>query len=89
MRATPATRLAIPCLVLFGCSGDLEVTPLYSPANGRVVIETNQDIDGKQLYVGVRRGSYGKLDCRTMATSLEKIEDCRAIASTARSSIRR
>ena len=75
MRIAPATRLAIPCLVLLGCSSELEVTPLYNPANGRVVVEVNKDIGDKQLYVGVRRGSFGQLDCKNMATSLTKVED--------------
>ena len=75
MRTLPATRLAIPCLLLLGCSGDLEVKPLYNPANGRVVVQTNQDISDKQLYVRVRRGSFGTLDCKQMATSLEQVAD--------------
>ncbi|HEY5926761.1 MAG TPA: PPC domain-containing protein [Kofleriaceae bacterium] len=75
MRTLPATRLAIPVLLLIGCSDPLEVTPLYNPANGRVVIQTNEDISDKQLYVQVRRGHFGVLDCKKMATSIEKIED--------------
>src|SRR4026207_892071 len=75
MRTLPATRLAIPVLLLIGCSDDLEIKPLYNPANGRVVIQTNQDISDQQLYIRVRRGSFGALDCRQRATSLEKVED--------------
>src|SRR5574338_458471 len=75
MRTLPATRLAIPCLMLRGCSGNLEVKPLYNPANGRVVVQVNQDVSDKQLYVRVRRGSFGSLDCKQMATDLEKVED--------------
>ncbi len=75
MRSSTATRLAIPALLLFGCGDELEIKPLYNPANGRVVIETNQGIDDKQLFVRVRRGSFGALDCKSMATTLEKVED--------------
>ena len=40
MRKTlPATRVAIPMLLLAACSGELEIKPLYNPANGRVVIQ--------------------------------------------------
>lgn len=75
MIRTAATRLAIPCLLLLGCSRELEVTPLYNPANGRIVIEVNKDIADKQLYVGVRRGHFGQLDCKKMAASLTQVED--------------
>jgi hypothetical protein len=76
MRFPPATRLAISALLLLGaCSDELEVTPLYNPANGRVVIQVNQDISGKQLYVQVRRGQFGVLDCKTMAQNLTAVED--------------
>src|SRR5690606_25626490 len=38
-------------------------------------VEVNKDIGDKQLYVGVRRGTFGQLDCKKMATSLTKVED--------------
>jgi len=76
MRTRPAIRVAIPVLALLGaCSDDLEVKPLYNPANGRVVVQVNQDISDKQLFVQVRRGSFNKLDCKTMVESLTKVED--------------
>ena len=75
MRTLPATRLAIPVLLLVGCSDELEIKPLYNPANGRVVIQTNQDISDKQLFVRVRRGNFNTLDCKTMASELEQVED--------------
>jgi hypothetical protein len=76
MRTRPAIRVAIPVLALLGaCSDDLEVKPLYNPANGRVVVQVNQDISDKQLFVQVRRGSFNKLDCKTMVQSLTKVED--------------
>src|SRR5205814_7678630 len=76
MRSLPATRLAICALLLVGaCSDDLALTPLYNPANGRVVIQVNQDIGDKQLYVQVRRGKFGTLDCKQMAKSLTAVED--------------
>jgi hypothetical protein len=62
-------------LLLIGCSDELEIKPLYNPANGRVVLQTNQDISDKQAYVQVRRGNFGVLDCKKMATSLQAIED--------------
>ncbi len=75
MRLSPATRLAIPFLLLVGCSDELEVKPLYNPANGRLVVQVNQDVSDKELYLRVRRGSYGQLDCKKMVASLEKVED--------------
>ncbi len=75
MRSLPATRLAISALLLAAaCSDELEVKPLYNPANGRVVLQTNQDISGKDLYMRVRRGSFGKLDCKKMTAELEQVE---------------
>src|SRR5262245_45888808 len=74
MRTCLASRVAIPCLMLLGCSGDLELTPLYNPANGRVVIRVNQDVDDKQLFVRVRRGTFGKLDCKHR-DGLEQVQD--------------
>lgn len=75
MRTSPATRLAISLLVLGACSDDLEVKPLYNPANGRVVVEVNQDVSDKQLYVAVRRGNFGTLDCKTQLDKLTKVDD--------------
>src|SRR5687767_10847312 len=75
MRFAPATRLAISSLLLVSCSDELELTPLYNPANGRVVIEVNKDIDDNELFVRVRRGSFGVLDCKKMKSELEKVED--------------
>src|SRR5262245_14056904 len=75
MRPLLASRIAIPCLLLLGCSHELELKPLYNPANGRVVIEVNEDIGGKQLYVQVRRGNFGVLDCKKMATVIPQVED--------------
>ena len=75
MRTRAASRIAIPCLVLLGCSGELELTPLYNPANGRVVIATNQGIGGKQLYVQVRRGHFGVLDCKQLSAAIAPVED--------------
>jgi hypothetical protein len=75
MRTLPATRLAIPFLLIAGCSADLEVTPLYNPANGRVVIEVNQDISDKQLYLQVRRGKFKTLSCRDLVKQIERVAD--------------
>jgi len=74
-RKQPATRIAIPVLLLAACSSELEIKPLYNPANGRVVVQTNQDISDKQLMVRVRRGPFGALDCKKMAGELEKVAD--------------
>lgn len=73
-------------LVLGACSDELEVKPLYNPANGRVVVEVNEDISDKQLYVSVRRGNFGALDGKKSLESLTKIATRRARASTVRSS---
>ncbi|NVB76864.1 MAG: hypothetical protein HOV81_00580, partial [Kofleriaceae bacterium] len=75
MRTRPATRLAIPTLLLIACSPDLEVKPLYNPANGRVVIQVNDDVSDKQLFVQVRRGEFGKLDCKNIPSSMEQVQD--------------
>jgi len=74
MTRTPATRLAIPALLLLGCSSELEIKPLYNPANGRIVVETNEDISGKQLYMRARRGNFGTLDCKKMTAELTEVE---------------
>lgn len=75
MRTSPATRFAIPLLLVAACSGDLEIKPLYNPANGRVVIQTNESISDKELYIRVRRGSFGVLDCKKMKSELEQVAD--------------
>jgi hypothetical protein len=75
MRTSPATRVAIFALALIGCGGDLEVTPVYNHANGRVVLELNQSLDGKQIYTRVRRGSYHQLDCRKLITEIDPLVD--------------
>jgi hypothetical protein len=76
MRQLPATGLAISALILVGaCSDELKVTPLYNPANGRVVIQVNQDVSDKQLFVQVRRGKFGVLDCKKLTEGFQQIED--------------
>ena len=75
MRTKPATRVAIPLLLLAACSTELEVKPLYNPANGRVVLQTNQDVSDNQLYMRVRRGNFGKLDCKKMVAEIEQVSD--------------
>ena len=62
MRLPPATRLAMCLALLAACGDDLKVTPIYNHANGRVVIELSQDLDGKQLYVRTRRGKFDTLE---------------------------
>ena len=39
------------------------------------MIQVNQSITDKQLYVQVRRGKFGTLDCKQMAKSLTAVED--------------
>ncbi len=76
MRTKPATRVAIPLLLLVtACSSELEVKPLYNPANGRVVLQTNQDVSDKQLFLRVRRGNFGVLDCKKMTAEIEQVAD--------------
>jgi cytochrome c553 len=76
MRTLAATGLAILGLsALGGCSDDFSITPVYNHANGRVVIEMNRDIDGDEtLYIQVRRGKFGVLDCANHATDIPKVE---------------
>ena len=70
MRTTTAIRLATllgGALVLFsGCGEDLEVKPLYNHSNGRIVIQTNQDLGGKEVYTQARRGTFGTIDCEAL-----------------------
>jgi len=75
MRTSPATRVATFALALLGCGGDLEVTPVYNHANGRVVLELNQDLDGNKIYTRVRRGSYHQLDCAKLVAEIEPLAD--------------
>lgn len=74
MKRNPATRLAIPAMLLVGCSSELEVKPLYNPANGRIVLQTNQDISSKDLFMRARRGNFGSLDCKKMKAEIEQVE---------------
>ncbi|MEO8553571.1 MAG: hypothetical protein ABI678_26540, partial [Kofleriaceae bacterium] len=56
-----------------GCSGDLDVKPLYNHSNGRIVIQTNQDLDGKQVYTQARRGRFGTIDCAALKQAAEPL----------------
>ena len=64
-------RLALCVSLVAACSGDdeeLVVTPLYSHATGRVVIELSEELGGgSSVFVDVRRGSFGTLDCAELA----------------------
>ncbi len=62
-------------MLLIACSPDLEVKPLYNPANGRVVIQVNDDVSDKQLFVQVRRGEFGTLDCNKRPATMEEVSD--------------
>src|SRR5260221_10999378 len=69
-----ATRVAATVAVMIsGCSGDLVVRPLYNHSNGRIVIDTNQDLGGKTIYTQARRGKFGTLDCNTLASTIPPI----------------
>src|SRR3569623_2076735 len=72
MRTRTASRVAI-LIVLGACSGDLEVKPLFNHSNGRIVIQTNQDLDGKQVYTAARRGKFGTIDCAALTASVEPL----------------
>lgn len=74
MRLPPATRLAICVALLGACGDDLKVTPIYNHANGRVVIELNQDLDGKEVYVRTRRGKFDTLNCKQQLADLTKLD---------------
>ncbi len=77
MRTSAAPRLAILAFALHGltaCSGDLEVTPLYNNANGRVLVQMNRDIESDEtLFIRARRGSFGVLDCAKLTTEISGI----------------
>ncbi|MGE3542674.1 MAG: PPC domain-containing protein [Kofleriaceae bacterium] len=63
-------------LAVAGCSDDgLELTPLYNHANGRIVIELNQELDGQTLYTRARRGSFGQLDCAKLAAEIAPVDN--------------
>src|SRR5438128_140650 len=69
-----ATRVAATAAVMIcGCSGDLVVRPLYNHSNGRIVIDTNQDLGGKTIYTQARRGKFGTLDCNALASTIPSI----------------
>ncbi|MGE0547952.1 MAG: PPC domain-containing protein [Kofleriaceae bacterium] len=59
---------------MVGCSDELELTPLYNHANGRIVIEMNREIDGETLYVRARRGNFGQLDCAKLVNEISPVE---------------
>ncbi|MGE0547953.1 MAG: PPC domain-containing protein [Kofleriaceae bacterium] len=72
-----AIRVAVLSCSLHGlsaCSDELELTPLYNHANGRIVIEMNREIDGETLYVRARRGNFGQLDCAKLVTEIAPVE---------------
>ena len=75
MRTVPATGVAILAIVA-GCSGDdFEISPIYNHANGRVVVQMNRDISSSEtLFVQVRRGNFGVLDCAQLSQQLAPVE---------------
>ena len=78
MLSSPATRLAILISLLgaAACTEEREVTPLYNHANGRIVIEMNQSLDGgEQIYTRARRGNFGVLDCAKLKSEVSAVED--------------
>ncbi|MEO8705074.1 MAG: PPC domain-containing protein [Kofleriaceae bacterium] len=49
--------------------------PIYNHANGRVVIEMSRDIEGgESLFIRVRRGKFGVLDCSKLAKEIPALE---------------
>jgi len=78
MRTRSLLRLTLLTFALGACSGDEEfvVTPLYNHANGRVVVELTRPLEsGETLHVRARRGSFGQLDCATLAAEVAPLED--------------
>jgi Bacterial pre-peptidase C-terminal domain len=74
MRTVTATRLAIVSAVFLGaCSDDLDVKPLFNHSNGRIVVQTNQDLGGKDVYTAARRGSFGTIDCDALRSTAKAI----------------
>jgi pre-peptidase len=67
MRSGTAIGLAF-IVTAIGCSDDFSITPIYNHANGRVVVQMSRDIGSDEsLFVTVRRGRFGPLDCAALA----------------------
>ncbi|MFT3696294.1 MAG: PPC domain-containing protein [Kofleriaceae bacterium] len=60
-------------MVATGCGNDLDVKPLFNHQNGRIVIQTNQDLDGKQVYTQARRGKFDTIDCDALKASAKPL----------------
>src|SRR5215475_365566 len=70
----PATAIRLATIFVFaGCGGDFVVKPIYNHANGRVVVELSEDLDGRALYVRTRRGNFGTLDCTKLRGEIEPV----------------
>ena len=77
MRCLAATGLSISLVAaLAACGSDaFEVTPIYNHANGRVVVELSRGIEGSErLFVQVRRGKFGVLDCAKLSREIAAVE---------------
>src|SRR3569832_1855883 len=72
MRTRTASRVAI-LIVLGACSGAPAAPPPPPPSNGRIVIQTNQDLDGKQVYTAARRGKFGTIDCAALKSTAQPL----------------
>jgi hypothetical protein len=59
-----------------GCGGEgFHMTVLYNPANTRVVVVMNREMEsGEQLYVQTRRGKFGQLDCAALAAQVAPVD---------------
>ena len=74
-RLLPAV-LGLGLTTLAACGNDLEVAPIYDPATGRILVLMNRDLeDGETLHVQARRGSFGQLDCASLAPTLEPLTE--------------
>ncbi len=64
---------------MVACSGSddrLVVTPLYNHANNRVVVSLSRELEGGQrVFVDVRRGNFGALDCAELASRVTALDD--------------
>ncbi len=74
-----ATRIAmvgvVGALGLGACSDEFVVTPIYNHANARVVVQLSRGLEGgESVYIQVRRGTFGVLDCSKLAAELDPVD---------------
>jgi hypothetical protein len=59
-----------------GDNEELQLTPIYNQATGRATVQVTRDLEGgEKLFMRVRRGSFGALDCKALANETEALVD--------------